>query len=362
MDVYNKKTDNRNYGIDVLRIISMFYVVMLHCLGHGGIIYNATVNSMQYKTSWLIEIICYCAVNIFALISGYVAYSNSYKKTNFSNYVTLWLEVVFYGILVTIVFDVFNLTSISIKDYIIALFPVTFGLYWYFTAYTGLFLIIPLINNAIRNTNEKILKYFFLILLFVFSMFDSITNRFVLNSGYSFIWLLLLFIVGSIIKKCQIGKNIKNYKIFCVVVIMTIITYLYKIYGFDLSIKGIEISKDLFVSYTSPTILIIAIMYVIFFSRITFSEFNKKIIRFVIPSAFAIYILNNHRLIWNNVINNLFVKIANSNVIKVILYPIIFSICFVIIVIIIDKIRQYIFKRLNIKKYVEKGISLVFKL
>ena len=99
MELSNKKSDNRNYGIDILRIISMFYVVMLHCLGHGGIIYNATVNSIQYKTSWLMEIICYCAVDIFALISGYVAYSNSYKKTNYANYVILWLEIVFYGIL-----------------------------------------------------------------------------------------------------------------------------------------------------------------------------------------------------------------------------------------------------------------------
>ncbi len=29
-------TKNRNYGIDALRIISMFMVVILHSLGHGG--------------------------------------------------------------------------------------------------------------------------------------------------------------------------------------------------------------------------------------------------------------------------------------------------------------------------------------
>ena len=62
----------RNYGIDLLRIISMFFVLILHCYGQGGIIYHATQGTIQYKFSWMIEIIAYCAVNIFALISGYV--------------------------------------------------------------------------------------------------------------------------------------------------------------------------------------------------------------------------------------------------------------------------------------------------
>ena len=63
----------RNAGIDLLRIVSMFFVVVLHSLGQGGILFNTAVGSSQYKVAWLLEIFAYGAVDIFALISGYVS-------------------------------------------------------------------------------------------------------------------------------------------------------------------------------------------------------------------------------------------------------------------------------------------------
>lgn len=50
-----KIKDERNYGIDLLRVISMIFVLILHCLGHGGILYNTELNSPQYKFVWFIE-------------------------------------------------------------------------------------------------------------------------------------------------------------------------------------------------------------------------------------------------------------------------------------------------------------------
>ena len=63
----------RNRGVDLLRLISMLFVVVLHSLGRSGVL-KADADSGLYKAAWLIEIFCYGAVNIFALISGYVGY------------------------------------------------------------------------------------------------------------------------------------------------------------------------------------------------------------------------------------------------------------------------------------------------
>lgn len=57
--------NKRNYGIDILRIIAMTYVVILHCLGHGGgIMFSSTV-LRDYKISRFLEIFVYSAVDIF---------------------------------------------------------------------------------------------------------------------------------------------------------------------------------------------------------------------------------------------------------------------------------------------------------
>ena len=51
-----KRKEERNIGIDLLRIVSMFMVVILHVLGHGGIL-NATIPfSFNHNLLWILEI------------------------------------------------------------------------------------------------------------------------------------------------------------------------------------------------------------------------------------------------------------------------------------------------------------------
>lgn len=47
----------RNYGIDFLRMISMIMIVMLHTLGHGGILRSVSFLSVHYQIAWLLEVI-----------------------------------------------------------------------------------------------------------------------------------------------------------------------------------------------------------------------------------------------------------------------------------------------------------------
>lgn len=341
----------RNYGIDLLRIVSMFFVIILHCLGQGGILSGAKINSIQYKCAWFIEICTYCAVNIFALISGYVSYTNTEKKVKCSNYINLWLQIVFYGLTVTMIFDIINPSLVSKKDYLIVLFPFTNNLYWYFTAYTGLFVIMPFLNNGIRKCTTQTMKRIFIIIIIFFSIINTLANNFILNEGYSFIWITLLYILGAALKKCNIGKRLKHYQFIIAMLSLCFITYLFKIYVSKTSIN--------LLSYTSPTILVIAILYIINFSKIKFNSFSKKIIKFIAPSAFTIYILNNHRLIWEYVMKDLFINISNQSIIKIFIFIIGFSSLFVTFSILIDKIRILLFKKFHIKVLIDKINNLL---
>ena len=168
----------RNYGIDLLRVVAMFFVIVLHSYGRGGILENAIIDSTQYKVAWLIEIIAYCAVDVFALVSGYVCFKDKNDKINISRYLNLWCQVVFYGLVINLVFSISGYATVSNSSYITALFPVSKNLYWYFTAYTGVFLLMPLINNGIKNTDNSLLIKIFVLLFLVFSIYSSIFNVF----------------------------------------------------------------------------------------------------------------------------------------------------------------------------------------
>lgn len=339
----------------------MIFIVVLHSLGHGGLLSNTLTNSPQYKVAWMLEIMAFCAVDIFALISGYVSINKKETQQNNSKYFMLWFQVVFYGLIITFIFNLIKPNLVTSKDYLISLFPISNNLYWYFTAYTGLMIIKPLLDKAINNINEKTLRKMFILIILVFSVFGTMRQRFELINGYSFIWITLLYILGCIIKKCEIGKRIKPYQAALGILILYVATYLYKMYGIDITSPNI-LTKDMIVSYTSITVLGSAILYVVFYSKRTFNHKAQKIITFLSSSSFAIYLLNDHNLIRNYCIKDRFTYLWNQSPIKIILEIIVFAILFSGGGILLDKVRQFLFKKCHIQKLAQKIESVLNKI
>ena len=67
----------RNYGIDLLRILSMINIINLHINLHSGLL-SAQIGNSKFKSVWRLEIFSYFAVDCFGLISGVIGY----KKYN----------------------------------------------------------------------------------------------------------------------------------------------------------------------------------------------------------------------------------------------------------------------------------------
>ena len=79
----------RNLGIDLLRIISMYMIVILHVLGQGGILFNLEIFSNKYNIAWILEIICFCSVNLYGFITGYVMTGSKFK---YKKIINLWIS------------------------------------------------------------------------------------------------------------------------------------------------------------------------------------------------------------------------------------------------------------------------------
>ena len=105
----------RNYGIDFLRILSMLFVLLLHILKQGGILSALDKLSLGYNLAWFIEVCAYCAVNCYALISGFIGYGSKHK---YSNIINLYIQTAFYALLATGVFYVISPDEIGEKAFI----------------------------------------------------------------------------------------------------------------------------------------------------------------------------------------------------------------------------------------------------
>ncbi|MCR4639313.1 acyltransferase family protein [Ruminococcus sp.] len=327
----------RNQGIELLRLVLMFMVCMLHILGQGGLLNMYTLESFECKVLLLFETVAFCAVDSFAIISGYVA---SNKPTKYSRLIELWFQVLFYSCILNLFFRIAGLADKYDKeDFIVLLFPVTSDTYWYFTAYFSAFIFFPLIKKFVFELDEKAAKKWLIVLFIIFTIVDMNYNLFMLNGGYSLIWIMLLYMFGALAKKSNLFAEKKTSVLVLILVVCSIITWLLYV------TTGISS----LLTYTSPTILLNGMILVIVFSRI---QLKGNVIGKISPLAFGIYLFQLNPVIWDN-LEDAVIKLASSKILIVILQFIGLSLVLFILGLIVDLIRKKLFDLLHIHRFSE---------
>lgn len=277
-----------HFGIDFLRILAMLMIVITHVLAQGGIRKGvAGEMDAQYVITWLMQIAVYGAVNCYAMISGYVGANSRFR---YSRLASLWLQVAFYTISITVLFFLAG-KSLSWMDWAGAFLPIFTSQYWYVTAYFGLLLLIPILNVVLQHMPTRELGLILGALLLYFCLLPALFNNpvegFSLNEGYSTIWLAILYLLGAYLKRLQLEKWPSNRHLLLIYVISVGLTFLLK-----------EVVGNIWFWYTSPTIFINSLSIFVIFARMDVSsEKLRKFIRFVAPATLGIYLIHLHPLV-----------------------------------------------------------------
>lgn len=286
------KLNARHYGIDALRILSMFMVLILHVLGSGGILDAAGALSSQYIAAYLLETAAFCAVNCYALISGYVMINAKYRYTNL---LMIWLQVTLYNIVYTVIFYFIPASSVGNSALIFSAFPVFRSSFWYFSAYTGLFFLIPICNCNINSLNRRQAKVLCGCILIVFSVLPIVfgIDVFSLSGGYSVIWLILMYILGACIRKFGFGTGIQSSYLLIGYFVSTVISVGFLVLA-QLDCGSLLLllwGEEQLIQYTSPTIVFNGIALLLLFSRIRIKSPRMiKLLQLLAPLAFGVYI------------------------------------------------------------------------
>lgn len=349
---YNQGDRPYNYGIDLLRMLAMFMVVLLHILAQGGVLSKTVPFSAEYEAAWLIEIGAFCAVNSFALISGYIGIDSKFK---FSNIIVLWLRVVFYTLAITAVFSIVKPSVVTGKTWIKALFPVMFSQYWYFTSYFAMFFFMPLLNQVLNNMEKKQLKTVLISICIVFSGLQTLFHRDVFSTaqGYTAWWLMILYLIGGYIKKYGLLEKWKMKTLLLGYVLMVTGTWISK-YIIEIgTLKIVHKAKggNYLIRYTSPTILLSGIFLLLIFKNMKIGDTAKKLIKVLSPLAFSVYLIHVHPLVWDNFMFERFVKYADLPWYLEVIAVLGTGLAIYIAGSAIDMVREKMFKVLKIKKH-----------
>jgi len=339
----------RHAGIDLLRIVSMFLVAVLHVLGAGGVL-NALPFGVSYGVAWFMETAAFCAVNCYALISGYVGYNERVEGHKWSRYVTLWMQVVFYGVLITGVSTLFVPGVVfSWTELMKVLLPVSSGRYWYFTAYTALFVMMPYLNRAVQTFSKKDMTGLLLGCTVLFSVYSTALflfhDPFRLSEGYSFLWLAVLYLGGAYIKKYEIGKVLRTRTLLLWGAGFLLFAWGWKmLFGFWESVRGGLPWSNIMVTYLSPAILGFSVVLLLLFIRMRISPFWARCIGIVAPATFGVYLWHLHSWVFANLIYGKFAWIAALPPVHIVLSVLGIAALIFIVGCAIDWVRMLLFR------------------
>lgn len=354
----------RNHGIELLRIFAMLLAAVLHILKKGGVITASEGNLAAYSTVWLLEAAAYCAVNCYALISGYVGYSDRPKPLRLARCIELWLQVVFYSVIITTVYCIAGVGSVGVSNFADAFLPVTSKQYWYFTAYIGMFFFIPLLNALVRRLNRRALVSLCIMLIAVFSLYDTFASFWkkdplALVGGHSPLWLGVLYIFGAAMKKLRVPESMLSKKALLIYASAAVFTALFKITG-DRLLRFVP--GSLFVRDTSPTVLLCAAALLVAFARF---KPCRKLTEFAVlfaPAAFGVYLLHVSPLVFEHVIGNRFAFIGRLPF-PLLPFAVLASAGVILAVgLAADKVRILLFKALGVPKLCRKAEKSIRRL
>lgn len=198
------KENKRLVGLDLLKILSMFFILIHHFSKHGGFYENATGFTQTFLL--ILNDLFLPSVNVFVFISAYLIV----KKNKFSlkKLLYLFLEIIFFALLTYFLFLIISKEQFNIKTFFACLNPIE-NYFWFTNAYVFMYLLSPVLLMIINKLNKN--GYLILLLtLFIITLFSTYTPFFpILNNGFTWMWFVFLFFFAGYQAKFEI--NLKKW-------------------------------------------------------------------------------------------------------------------------------------------------------
>lgn len=302
----------RNSNYELMRIVSMFFIVLYHTILHGNTI-NLAINPMVKNILYFLELITIVHVNSFILVTGYF---QSKGKFRLSKLFELMVLSFFYKLIIIIGFSYFDIISLSKTEIFKELLPFEIVQNWYLKYFIILYCLSPFINILINKLNKSSYLKLLAVLFIFFSIGPVLTSGLSLeNNGYSLYQFIYMYLIGAYLRRYPINKEILftnlsafKFKLLLVSVFFGCVILNYCMFKYSNRLLGINNLFDQVINsfnsynilYNNPLIVIQSLAYFIFFG--TFN-FTSNIINHISKITFGIYLIHDNNYVRYNIYN-----------------------------------------------------------
>lgn len=339
------ETRKRDLGIDLLRLFAMGLIILHHLLNHGGLLFAFPTFSASGMAMHLLNAFARCAVNTYALISGYVMVTSRFRP---SRLIGLWLQVVFYGVVAVLCLPLMAPgSSAGLGDWICAVMPVSHNNYWYFTCYAAVFCLSPALNLLLRQMSKRQTGLLMAALIAVFSVLPMVTlnDPFQLQNGYHFGWLLILYLLGGAIHLHGFGKPARKRSALIVFILCGVLGWASRL---GIIALGADWLHELLLHYTAPTMLLCGIALLRLFKGLKLPAWLGKAVSVLSPLSFGVYLIHDNPLVRKHLVSMRMTALAGLNPVLLLAglaacWAVVYAVC-----LIIEWLRTKLFAALHV--------------
>ncbi len=292
----------RNIGLDILRILSMFLITARHYIGYSEVagILGFSVNGILVNA---LSPFCVTAANIFVLISGYFLVNSTFK---WNRIIKIWAETFFYSVVFFVVGFFLNGGDFSVSNLIFAFFPFISRHYWFSVAYIALICVSPFLNKMIKSITEKEHRLLVVgggILLSGWTTIVYFSQGVVTGGNRGLLWFIYLYIIGAYINIYREKVKLNGIRIGATILsFVVLLGYNFLLPKFPF-LKNFPINTD-----DSLFSLILSVALFVLFLGV---KINSKTIRNIIvafaTSSFGVYLIQENCMIryylWKDTVN-----------------------------------------------------------
>lgn len=330
-------------SVEALRVTSMFLIVVMHYIFcglklspiHQYYDLSCFQGCLDYLTMEPLYILSGTAVNCYVMITGYFLIDKLTYR--WGGVIKTWFLAFFYSVLFLIIAFLLNFEVVK-ADIIQAVFPVYQSAYWFVTSYIGLLLFAPILSRAAVSFSKR--SY-----LIVLAVLFVVTFQFLYGEIYggfkSIIFFGYLFLIAGYIRLHGIPKWVLNHKYLYFFILWLIILIFAT--GINLIRGGWGSFQLISSSYDGPLLFLSLIIFIIFVTANNdcraFGWLSK-----LAPYTFGIYLIHTNDFV-NDRIWNVIPRTFNY---PIFFHCVFFCIILFLICVLIDYIRERLFKALKI--------------
>ncbi len=275
----------RDSGVEILRIVAMFFIVLEHLLIVGTTFYTCSLGANTIVANAIIGF-AYVGVNCFLLITGFYGIRFSFHKL-----LSLYLQLVFFELACFAVFWIAGTAQPSADTIANILFPISHSGTWFIRCYALLMLMAPLLNKGLDALDKK--QYQYVLLLFTitniyfgwFWKYPEFNDR-----GFNIQQFIYLYVIGGYIGRYVDLQQVSRKRYWWLIGYVLLALLWGVIQDIHDMIHIVPHWNGW--AYSSPFVIMPAICLFLFFSGF---RFKNKYVNVVAKSSFAVFILHMNR-------------------------------------------------------------------